>query len=190
MVRSGQSRSSAQKRRVYARAVGVKIGTLARFVRWGSLWLCAWLLYRIGEDYGVSATLHPKPFKGDWNARGPHQREQKETRREEGSRRSRRRARSCASATRRIKVYGAFNEELAHRQARGRARSTSSARGFRCGPSIRIPMATAKLGPGYFEDRRPAAKRIRTRVCRDAGRDHLQPVAAADRVTTTIAFSS
>ena len=38
------------------------------------LWLARWLLYRIGEDVetfdgrrGISATLDPKPVKGDWN---------------------------------------------------------------------------------------------------------------------------
>ena len=36
------------------------------------VWLARWLLYRIGEDYGVSATLHPKPVKGDWNGAGAH----------------------------------------------------------------------------------------------------------------------
>ena len=33
-----------------------------------------WLLYRISEEFGVSATLHPKPVKGDWKmARSAHQ---------------------------------------------------------------------------------------------------------------------
>ncbi len=36
------------------------------------LWLARWLLYRIAEDYGVSATLDPKPVKGDWNGAGAH----------------------------------------------------------------------------------------------------------------------
>ena len=36
------------------------------------LWLARWLLYRIGEDFGVSATLYPKPVKGDWNGAGAH----------------------------------------------------------------------------------------------------------------------
>jgi len=36
------------------------------------LWISRWLLYRIAEDYGVSATLHPKPVKGDWNGAGAH----------------------------------------------------------------------------------------------------------------------
>src|SRR5688572_7868579 len=28
------------------------------------LWIARWLLYRIGEDLGISATLYPKPVKG------------------------------------------------------------------------------------------------------------------------------
>ena len=36
------------------------------------LWLARWLLYRIAEEYGVNATLHPKPVNGDWNGAGAH----------------------------------------------------------------------------------------------------------------------
>jgi glutamine synthetase len=36
------------------------------------LWVARWLLYRIGEDFGVSATLDPKPVRGDWNGAGCH----------------------------------------------------------------------------------------------------------------------
>ncbi len=36
------------------------------------LWIARWLLYRIAEDFGVSATLDPKPVKGDWNGAGAH----------------------------------------------------------------------------------------------------------------------
>ena len=36
------------------------------------LWVARWLLYRTAEDFGVSATLDPKPVKGDWNGAGAH----------------------------------------------------------------------------------------------------------------------
>lgn len=36
------------------------------------LWLARWLLYRLGEDFGINATLDPKPAKGDWNGAGAH----------------------------------------------------------------------------------------------------------------------
>ena len=36
------------------------------------LWMSRWLLYRLGEDIGVSATLDAKPVPGDWNGAGMH----------------------------------------------------------------------------------------------------------------------
>ncbi|WP_338417604.1 hypothetical protein [Actinopolymorpha singaporensis] len=36
------------------------------------VWIARWLLYRTAEDFGVSATLDPKPAKGDWNGAGAH----------------------------------------------------------------------------------------------------------------------
>jgi glutamine synthetase len=36
------------------------------------LWLARWLLYRVAEDFGVAATLDPKPVPGDWNGAGAH----------------------------------------------------------------------------------------------------------------------
>jgi len=64
-----------------------------------------------------------------------------------------------------IKVYGAFNEE----RLTGK-HETCSIHQFRHGvsdrgASIRIPMATANAGKGYFEDRRPAANMDPYEVC-------------------------
>ena len=36
------------------------------------LWIARWLLYRVGEDFNISATLDPKPVTGDWNGAGMH----------------------------------------------------------------------------------------------------------------------
>ena len=36
------------------------------------IWVARWLLYRIAEDWNISATLTPKPVKGDWNGAGMH----------------------------------------------------------------------------------------------------------------------
>jgi glutamine synthetase len=36
------------------------------------LWVARWLLYRIAEDFGIAATLDPKPVSGDWNGAGAH----------------------------------------------------------------------------------------------------------------------
>jgi len=49
-----------------------QIGALGPLEVADELWIARWLLYRIGEEFGVSATLYPKPVKGDWNGAGAH----------------------------------------------------------------------------------------------------------------------
>ena len=29
--------------------------------------IARWLLHRLGEQFGIVSTFHPKPVKGDWN---------------------------------------------------------------------------------------------------------------------------
>merc|ERR1739846_181757 len=36
------------------------------------LWLARFLLHRVAEEFGVVATLDPKPMTGDWNGAGAH----------------------------------------------------------------------------------------------------------------------
>ncbi len=49
-----------------------QIGPLDPVTCADQVWLARWLLYRIGEDFGISATLDPKPIQGDWNGAGAH----------------------------------------------------------------------------------------------------------------------
>ena len=49
-----------------------QIGVLAPPAIGDQLWMARWLLFRIAEDFGVFATLEPKPMLGDWNGAGAH----------------------------------------------------------------------------------------------------------------------
>jgi len=49
-----------------------QVGPLSPLEVSDHLWVARWLLYRTAEEFNVSATLDPKPVKGDWNGAGAH----------------------------------------------------------------------------------------------------------------------
>lgn len=49
-----------------------QVGPLGTVEVGDQLLIARWLLYRIGEDFGINATLDPKPARGDWNGAGCH----------------------------------------------------------------------------------------------------------------------
>jgi len=121
------------------------------------LWVSRWLLYRIAEEYGVSATLDPKPVSGDWNGAGAHTNFSTKSMRESYGPIERAMVALEAKQTEHIENYGdGIPKRLTGKH------ETCPYNEFRWGvsdrgASIRIPWQVEKDGKGYLEDRRPNA---------------------------------
>ena len=136
-----------------------QVGTSDPLTVSDDLIMARYFLHRVSEKYGVVASIHPKPKKGDYNGSGGHLNfSSKKMRGENGLDYINEAIKNLGLSHKEdIVFYGKDNDQrLSGHHETSNINDFSSGIGNR-GASIRISKMVHYEGKGYIEDRRPAS---------------------------------